>query len=119
MQMGEKERLLGADSLLKYKPVRSKKCLFKPSRWEAAWNGYEAAVLVNLNTGIYYTINQTVERIWRDIDGKRSVNALAAKAARAFHVKKAKIMPDVTQTLRMLEKSGLIKWKRRTGKKAL
>lgn len=97
--------------ILKGKPAQSKRCLFKPSRWISEGQ-FEAAVLVNLNTGIYYAINQTVEKIWLAINGKRTVQGIAAKAARSFSVRKEKILPDVVKTLHMFGKAGVVRWKR-------
>jgi hypothetical protein len=93
---------------IKIKPRQIKRCLFKSSRWLHDGQ-FEAAVVVNLDTGIYYVLNRTVEKIWMTINGKRTVNAISAKMAKTFRVKGEKILPDIVKTLRMLSKAGLIR----------
>ena len=98
-------------AVLKKIPAQVKKCLFKPSRWQhEGW--LEAAVLVNLSTGAYYTINRTVEKIWLSINGKRTIEGIAAAMTKKFSVDKGKLIPDIIQTLHVLERNGLIYWKK-------
>lgn len=75
-------------------------------------------MLVNLKTGVYYTVNPTAETIWLAIDGKRTVKALAAKVARKFSVSQKTVLPDILLTLRMFEKNGLVRRIETLGRKS-
>lgn len=107
--MRKKNNSIELAAFLKSKPRQIKECLFKPNMLQPGGKVSEAGVLVNLKTGVYYVINRTVEKIWLAIDGKQTVERLAAKTAKAFKVGKKTVLPDVVGTIKMLEKAGLIR----------
>ncbi|GEM_PF-3086399 len=96
---------------LKTKPNKIKNFLFKPNVYKPKLGMYEIGLIVNLSTGVYYTANITMEKIWRLIDGKKTIGTIAAKFARACSVAKQKVLPDVTATIKMLSRAGLVECK--------
>ncbi|KKT06313.1 MAG: hypothetical protein UV78_C0014G0016 [Parcubacteria group bacterium GW2011_GWA2_43_17] len=98
------------DDFLKRIPKATKEFLFKPNVYLRKGRGVESGVIVNLNTGRYYTINPTGEKIWLAINGKRTVYIIAGMIAKHFSVPKDRVLQDVLSVMQTFEKAGLIRW---------
>ena len=98
------------DDFLKRIPKAIKEFLFKPNVYLRKGRGVESGVIVNLNTGRYYTINPTGEKIWLAINGKRTVYIIASMIAKHFSVPKDRVLQDVLSVMQTFEKAGLIRW---------
>jgi hypothetical protein len=88
MDMPEKYISKGKD--IKYKELDSK------------------SVLLNLETGRYYTLNRVGTFIWDLIDGETNTNAIVDKVIDRFSVERDEASNDVKALLKSLREEGLI-----------
>ena len=66
------------------------------------------AVLVNLATGVYYSLDGTAGTIWQMIEQEQSVGAIAAQLASAHDVSEEQSLADVQNLIEQLLKEDLI-----------
>ena len=55
----------------------------------------EQAVIINLNAGVYISLNETGSFLWERLDGETSLEAIAAALARTYDVEESMTRPDV------------------------
>lgn len=66
------------------------------------------AVLLNIDTGDYYTLNTTGSRVWEMIDGTKTVLDLVEEIVSRFEVSKDKAREDILNLLKELMKENLV-----------
>ena len=65
-------------------------------------------VLLNLESGTYYTLNRTGTFVWSLMDGKRDVQGLVEALTERFQVERDAASRDVEALISDLEREGLI-----------
>lgn len=65
-------------------------------------------VVMNLESGDFFSLTGTARDIWLLIDGRRNEGALVAALAADYGVDEATIGPDVADFLTQLEAAGLL-----------
>jgi hypothetical protein len=68
----------------------------------------DGAVLLNLDTKYYYTLNSTGLRIWQIMDESKDPLEIAQKLAIEYEVDEEKAMESVVKLMEELEQEGLI-----------
>jgi hypothetical protein len=68
----------------------------------------DGAVLLNLDTKYYYTLNSTGLRIWQIMDESKDPLEIAQKLAVEYEVDEEKAMASVVKLMEELEQEGLI-----------
>ncbi len=68
----------------------------------------EEAVLINLNTGAYYSLNDTGTMFWELLDGERSIAECAALIAQEYEVEPAVVEADLLELATEFKAEGLI-----------
>jgi len=77
---------------------------------DTPWNIIdEEAVLLNLDTGHYYILNETGCRIWEMVDGRKTVEELAAQLCEEYEVELEVALRDTTRILEELLQEKLIR----------
>ena len=66
------------------------------------------AVLLNISTGVYFSLNQVAARIWRLIAHGSSVDAIVQTLMDEFDVGEERLRGDVAETIHQLSAHGLI-----------
>lgn len=66
-------------------------------------------VLLDLNTGAYYTLNDMGIKVWNLCDGKSNVKAIQSRVAVPFGKNAVKVRLDVEKFLKRLKKEKLLK----------
>lgn len=66
------------------------------------------AVIVNLNSGVLFSLNATGTFLWERLDGRTSLAAVAAALATAYEVETSVTEPDVLELANTLMQEGLI-----------
>jgi len=76
---------------------------------EAAHQGVgEEAILINLTTGSYYSLNDTGAMFWELLDGQRTIAACAEAIAEEYEVEPAVVEADLLELATLFEEEGLI-----------
>lgn len=65
-------------------------------------------MLVNLQTGAAFKLNQVGAAVWKRLDGASDVATIAASLDRRYDVGLETLLRDVTSLLEDLQKQGLI-----------
>ena len=65
-------------------------------------------VLLNLQTGDYFELDEVGVSIWKLLDGKTSQDELVRKLARSYRAEASTVKKDVTRFLSELKKKKLI-----------
>ena len=68
----------------------------------------EEAVLINLNTGSYYSLNDTGTIFWELLDGHRTVSECARRIAAEYEVEVEIVEADLLELAIDLKGEGLI-----------
>jgi hypothetical protein len=68
----------------------------------------EGAVLLNIETGFYYSLNEPGAEIWRGLDAAADPNVLAERLRRRFEVEHARAQTAATAFVAELEREGLV-----------
>lgn len=71
----------------------------------------DETIILNLSTGIYYTLNQTGSAIWSLINGKNSPGVIAGKIASEYKIDKEKALREVERLIKDLSQEDLVKRK--------
>ncbi len=76
---------------------------------EIPWNFIdEEAVLLNLDSGHYYILNDTGRRVWELLDGEHTVEEIVECIFEEYEVEREKASQDVFRLLEELEGELLI-----------
>ena len=65
-------------------------------------------VIMQLDSGEFFSLSGTAADLWRLIDGRRDRSALLAAAATAFDVDQNEIGADIDEFLQQLREKGLL-----------
>ncbi len=68
----------------------------------------EEAILVNLNTGSYYSLNDTGTLFWELIDGRRTLADCAVEVAKAYDVGAEVVEADLLELAAEFFDEGLV-----------
>ena len=66
-------------------------------------------VLLNLDSGIYYSLEKTGSRIWELIDGSKTPADIAGVMAGEYEVEYSTALNDILELMNDLENEGLLK----------
>ena len=81
---------------------------FKKSE-KIAWRVVEEdSVLLNLDTGYYYTLNEVGRFLWESIDGKKKLSAIHKEILDHYDVDPETAKSDILELIDNLLKEGLV-----------
>jgi len=66
------------------------------------------AVLIRLDTGTYFSLNQVATQFWEMLDGKRSIGEQASLLATTYEVDVETVTRDLLELARQLEDERLV-----------
>lgn len=66
------------------------------------------AVILNLDNGYYYSLNEVGTRIWQAIDKGKSSREIIDYLQEEYQVEKRQLQNDLAEIIKDLEKEGLI-----------
>ena len=69
------------------------------------------AVLLNLSTEEYYSLNDVGSRVWDLTDGERTVTAIVDAIVAEYEVERSEVEADVLALLGELADEGLVSWR--------
>ncbi|MEW5946625.1 MAG: PqqD family protein [bacterium] len=67
------------------------------------------SVLLNMDTGVYYSLNETGTELWSALDGKRSVGEIIEMICDSYDAAPQTAGADVVELLEDLEGEGLVR----------
>jgi hypothetical protein len=70
--------------------------------------GSEEAIIINTNTGEYYSLNDTGTRFWELLDGQRSIAECARVIAAEYDAPLREVEADLLELATEFKKEGLI-----------
>ena len=68
----------------------------------------EEAIIINLTTGSYYSLNDTGTMFWNLLDGQRSISECARLIAQDYDVEASVVEPDILELADGFLEEGLI-----------
>lgn len=68
----------------------------------------EGCVILDLEKGSYFTLNETAARIWTELAGGTAADEIAGLLAADYDVTAAQAAKDVGETLALLSKEGVV-----------
>jgi hypothetical protein len=68
----------------------------------------DEAILINLNTGSYYSLNDTGTKFWELLDGQRTIASCAQLIAAEYEVEAEVVEGDLLELAADFEQEGLI-----------
>jgi hypothetical protein len=68
-------------------------------------------LLLNLNDGNYFSLNEVGVDIWNHLEGDISIDDIASTIAKIYTTPYAQTLPDVTKFIAILLKRGLVELK--------
>jgi hypothetical protein len=68
----------------------------------------EEAILINLQTGSYYTLNDTGTMFWQLLDGQRTIADCVRQIAQQYEVESEVVEADLLELAAELKAEGLI-----------
>ena len=68
----------------------------------------EEAIIININTGEYYSLNDTGTRFWELLDGQRSIAECARVIAAEYDAPLGEVEADLLELAAEFKKEGLI-----------
>jgi hypothetical protein len=68
----------------------------------------EEAIIINLTTGAYYSINDTGTMFWQLLDGQRTIGDCARLIAAEYDVEIGEVETDLLELAVELKKEGLL-----------
>jgi len=69
----------------------------------------EGAVILNVDSGIYYGLDSVGSRIWSLVGGGTSAEAIVTQLESEYDVDRGRLQSDVADLLHALEAKGLVK----------
>lgn len=82
--------------------------ILKRSPAAAAQPVGQEAILINLNTSAYYSLNDTGAMFWELIDGQRTIAACAAAIAGEYDVDVVEVETDLLELAAEFQREGLV-----------
>ncbi len=72
-----------------------------------------SAVLLNLGSGLYYTLNRAGVVVWKALgEGESDVSQLARRLCNSFDVEESEALREASRLLNELQKDGLVRLER-------
>ncbi|MEM7348605.1 MAG: PqqD family protein [Chloroflexota bacterium] len=68
----------------------------------------EEAIIINLNTGEYYSLNDTGAMFWELLNGENSIKDCATQIAKAYDAEASDVEADLLELATEFESEGLI-----------
>jgi hypothetical protein len=68
----------------------------------------DEAILIHLQTGVYYSLNEVGTAFWELLDGQRSLHDCAAHLAAEYNAPPEVILADLDELAGELAKEGLV-----------
>lgn len=68
----------------------------------------DEAILIHLQTGVYYSLNEVGTAFWQLLDGERSLNDCAAHIAAEYNAPVEVVLADLEELVGELAQEGLI-----------
>ena len=68
----------------------------------------EAAIIINLNTGLHYSLNDTGTLFWELLDGQRTIADCARLIAAEYEVEAGVVENDLLELAAEFKREGLI-----------
>jgi hypothetical protein len=68
----------------------------------------DEAILIHLQTGVYYSLNEVGTAFWELLDGQRTLNDCATHIAGEYNAPAEVILADLDELAGELEKEGLV-----------
>jgi hypothetical protein len=68
----------------------------------------DGAVILNVNSGIYYGLDSVGSRIWSLVSGGSTPDAIVDQLETEYAEDRARLQADVTELLQTLEAKGLV-----------
>ena len=68
----------------------------------------DEAILIHLQTGVYYSLNEVGTVFWQMLDGQRSLQDCAAQIAADYDAPQETILSDLNELAGELLKEGLV-----------
>lgn len=88
--------------------IRSSTCPIRSE--QVTWKALEGeSVLLHLETGVYYTLNETGTAAWELFDGATPLTAIGEVLCARFNVPSAEVGQDLLELLRTLMEEGLVR----------
>lgn len=69
----------------------------------------DEAVILNLDSGFYYSLNRSGTAIWELLDGETGVRTVAERLSKQFDVCVERALEDVHRLVQNLLKEGLVR----------
>lgn len=82
-------------------PIRSEHVVWKALEGES--------VLLDLETGVYFSLNETGAAAWELFDGATSLAAVGEALCTRFHVSTEQVQRDLFELMQNLREEGLVK----------
>ncbi len=67
-------------------------------------------ILLHLDSGIYYTLNDVGRFLWESLDGKKSLSEIRETILDRYDVTPEKVKGDLPELIEDLKKEDLVKW---------
>jgi hypothetical protein len=68
----------------------------------------DEAILINLSTGAYYSLNDTGTMFWELLDGQRTIADCAREIAREYEVEASLVEDDLVELAAEFKQEGLV-----------
>ncbi len=86
-----------------------KECFKRNER--VTWRVLEGdCILLHLDSGIYYTLNDVGRFLWESFDGKKSLSEIRETILDRYDVTSEKVKGDLPELVEDLKKEDLVKW---------
>lgn len=68
----------------------------------------DEAILIHMDTGVYYSLNRVGTEFWDRLDGAQTLQQHAAALARKYSVDEAMVVGDLLELAEKLKAEGLV-----------
>lgn len=68
----------------------------------------DEAILIHLQTGVYYSLNEVGTAFWQLLDGERTLNDCAAHIAAEYNAPVEVVLADLEELVKELAEEGLV-----------
>ena len=68
----------------------------------------EEAVVLDLRSSVYYSLNETAARIWESLGERLTCDQIVERLCAEYDTAEARARKDVSETLRQMLKSGIL-----------
>lgn len=81
---------------------------FRIDKEKVVWRTVDGeAVILNLDDGLYYTLNKAGSRIWEQLAEGKTVEGIASEIAARFGAQAVKVQQDIVDLISDLKKAKL------------